>query len=267
MNKADILISEIDKDVAVDFIQRYHYSKILPRLTKHYLGYYYKGDLVGVATLGWGTQPLQTIKKLFPNSGYTTVSYYEIGKMCFRPDMNGTDSFGSMAISLLVSWCKKNTECAFLYTLADGIMGKVGYVYQASNFLYIGKFKTSVYMDATTKEKIHPRSAKSLCLENAEFSGKEKVFWLTHDFCEYKGIEKINGYMFRYIFPLNKQARKDALCITAGSYPKEDSLKFFKRIANGKFTEIEQPHFNMDVFEHNYQKYPQSNTEELQEVA
>ena len=31
------------------------------------------------------------------------------------------------------------------------------------------------------------------------FLGKEKVFWLTHDFMETKGIERYNGLMFRYI--------------------------------------------------------------------
>ena len=58
-------IKEIDKTLAINFIQERHYSKVLPRLTKHWLGCFYNGELVGVLTLGWGTQPLQTIKKLF----------------------------------------------------------------------------------------------------------------------------------------------------------------------------------------------------------
>ena len=168
-------IKEIDKDFAIKFVQTYHYSQIMPRLTKYWLGLFNGDVLCGVVTLGWGTQPLQTIKKLFPGQDFITSDYLEIGKMCFLPQFNNSN-FGSMALSLLVKWCKKNTNIRFLYTLADGIMGKCGYVYQASNFRYIGSFKTSVYMDTKTGEKIHPRSAKALCAENAEWEGKKKVF-------------------------------------------------------------------------------------------
>ena len=38
-------------------------------------------------------------------------------------------------------------------------------------------------------------------------------------------------------------------------YPKEDDLIFRKRVKKGKFDFIRQPDFNMDVFEHNFQKY------------
>lgn len=250
----DIYITEIDKEFATQFIQTFHYSQIMPRLTKFYLGIYNGNVLCGVVTLGWGTQPLQTIKKLFPGCDYVTSDYLEIGKMCFSPQFNNCN-FGSMALSKLVKWCKENTDIKFLYTLADGIMGKCGYVYQASNFRYIGNFKTSVYMDLKTGEKIHPRSAKKLCEENAEWEGKEKIYWLTDDFCKYKGIEKINGLMFRYIYPMDKESKK----ILDSNYkrmlnPKDKDLKFEKRISKGVFVEIEKPNFNMRVFNHNYQK-------------
>ena len=250
----NIDIKEIDKRFAPDFVQRFHYSQIMPRLTKFYLGIYNGNVLCGVVTLGWGTQPLQTIKKLFPNSDYVTNDYLEIGKMCFSPQFNN-GNFGSMALSALVKWCKENTNIKFLYTLADGIMGKCGYVYQASNFRYIGSFKTSVYMDVNTGEKIHPRSAKTLCIENAEWEGKKKVFWLTHDFCQYKGIDKINGLMFRYIYPMDKTARKEIeKTFPVLKHPKDGDLLFERRIAKGVFEEIRQPEFNMNVFNHNYQK-------------
>lgn len=252
------LISKIEKNEAVSFIHLYHYSKILPRLTKHYLGVYTEAGLVGVITLGWGTQPLQTIKKIFPLHDVVTIDYLEIGKMCFSPRLNNNGYSGSQIMAELVRWVKKNTDCLFLYTMADGIMGKCGFVYQASNFYYIGKFKTSVYMDIKSHEKIHPRSAKMLLQENAEYQGVEKLHWLTHDFCEYKGVDKINGYMFRYIYPLNKRARK--LLVSYPKYsglqnPKEDDLIFERRIQKGKFERIPQPQFNMNVFNHNYQKY------------
>lgn len=247
----------IKKQPAETFIKRYHYSQILPRLTKYYLGLYEDEKLVGVVTLGWGTQPKQTIKKLFPD--YDTEDYLEIGKMCFLPEKNGNKNFGSQAMAAIIKWMKQNLEVSFLYTLADGIMGKCGYVYQASNFQYIGSFKTPVYMDRNTKEKIHPRSARKLCEENARFSGREKIFWLTRDFCEYKGIDKIEGLMFRYIYPLNKKARKAMKVYPALANPKEEDLLFWRRTETGKEL-IEKPDFNMKVFQHNFQKPESSNT-------
>lgn len=38
------------------------------------------------------------------------------------------------------------------------------------------------------------------------WTGREK-HWLSQAFCEYKGIEKINGRMFRYLYPLTKEAK------------------------------------------------------------
>jgi hypothetical protein len=48
----DLKIKEIDKNIAIPFVQKYHYSKILPRLTKKYLGFFENEEIVGVVTLG-----------------------------------------------------------------------------------------------------------------------------------------------------------------------------------------------------------------------
>ena len=86
--KYDFTINEISRSYATDFIQSLHYSKIMPKLTKHFLGCYLKNELVGVLTLGWGTQPKATIAKLF--DGLDTKDYYEIGKMCMKEEMPKT---------------------------------------------------------------------------------------------------------------------------------------------------------------------------------
>ena len=252
-----MVIIELKKGDAVPFIHMYHYSKILPRLTKYYLGVVDNNELIGVITLGWGTQPLQTIRKIFNKHDLTSDDYLEIGKMCFAPEINKSN-YGSRIVSLLVKWLKKETDIMFLYTLADGIMGKCGYVYQASNFRYIGNFSTSVYYDRKSGEKIHPRSSKQLCIENAQWEGKKKVFWLTHDFCEHKEIDRIHGLMFRYIYPLNKTAKKILKSYPEymnNKNPKDSDLVFQKRVSKGKYVEIEKPDFNMDIFKHNFQKW------------
>ena len=68
-----------------------------------------------------------------------------------------------------------------------------------------------------------------------------------------RGIKKIEGYMFRYIFPLNKKAQKllkKSNMEWTRKYPKDHNLKWFDKTSRPKF-EIEQPHFTYDSVLHN----------------
>ena len=251
--KFDFVIKEISRAHATDFVQSLHYSKVMPKLTKHFLGCYLENELVGVLTLGWGTQPKATIAKLF--NGLESKDYYEIGKMALLDEMPRNTE--TQFLSAIIKWIKQNIpELKYLYTLADGIQGKCGYVYQAANFYYGGSYTTMVYR-SKQGEKIHPRTASELCKENAKMLGKDKVFWLTADFLKFKEIDKIQGLMFRYIYPLNKKAKKYLKESTVDwnkNYPKEKDLIYKKLIEKGKYVEIEQPTFNKDNYHYNTQK-------------
>ena len=259
--KYEFKINEISRSYSTDFVQSLHYSKIMPKLTKHFLGCYLKNELVGVLTLGWGTQPKATIAKLF--DGLDTKDYYEIGKMCMKEEMPRNSE--SQMISAVVKWMKENTpEKQFLYTWADGIMGKPGYVYQAANFLYGGFIWTQIYI-SDKGEKIHPRSSRRLCDENVQFKldrepdffvGKkgERIYWLTQDFLDHKGITKIQGKQFRYILPLNKKARKLLKKSNVEwnlNYPKDSDLIWNKSTANGKKQLSGMPYIDGDMTEYN----------------
>ena len=109
-----------------------------------------------------------------------------------------------------------------------------------------------------TGEKIHPWSAGQLLKENAALEGVQKKCWLSHEFCAAKGIEKINGRMFRYIYPLQKQARKilDSYPQYQGlHYPKEKDLFFARQTGERQYIQIAQPTFNRDVCQYNPQSY------------
>ena len=239
-------IKKINKYDAAELVQKYHYSKVFPRITKYYLGYYVEEKLCGVVTLGFGTQPLGTINKLFP--GFTTKDYYEIGKMCLIDDLLRNSE--TQVLSAVIKWIKINCpEKQYLYTLADGIVGKIGYVYQAANFLSGRFFWTDVYI-SKEGEKIHPRTAKELCKENARFCGKEKIFWLTRDFIKTKGITRIRGKMFRYIMPLSKKAKKllDKSTISwTINYPKKDDLEWKIQTDDGYITTKEMPKMDLSI--------------------
>ena len=245
--KYDFNIEELDAKTAVEFIQARHYSKVMPRLTKHYLGIYNGKDLAGVLTLGWGTQPYNTIHKLFPT--LESRDYYEIGKMYM--DESYPRNSETQMLAKVRKWMQDNLpEKQFLFTWADGIVGKVGYVYQAFNFLYGGYIWTDIYI-GPDGEKIHPRSTRQLLRENEEWEGKDKLFWLTHDFTEHKGIKRVKGKQFRYILPLNKKAGKLLKESTVNwnqPYPKEDCLKWKIRTGYKQYEDLKgMPSFDLGV--------------------
>jgi len=281
-------IREVSKFEATELVQANHYSPVMPKLTKHWLGVFKGEELVGVVTLGWGTRPLHTIQKII-NPEMESKHYLEIGKMCML-DSEPKNSETQM-ISQLVRWIKKNCpDVLFLYTLADGIMGKCGYVYQAANFYYGGEYWTDSYMSAKG-EKIHPRSTRILCKENwqwhydensegfrrefkenherkvevARLNGvkapKERVFWLTPEFMKHIGLRKIKGKMFRYIYPLNRTAKRilannsnTEWRIGAGVYPKESNgdLRWKEMIGRKKYEFLDGiPNWDLQTVEHN----------------
>jgi len=263
--KYNFLIRDLPKWKAMEFVQKYHYSPVFPSITKHFLGFYLEDELVGVLTLGWGTQPRQTINKMFPGLG--TESYFEIGKMCMDDDMPRNSE--SQMVSQTIKWLKKEyPEKLFLYTMADGIMGKVGYVYQASNAYFGEKYLTQVYM-MENGEKLHPRSTKGLLKENAIFEGKEKLFWMTRPFMKSKNIKFIEGYMFRYIWPLNKKAKKlmkRGSTMTWGlNYPKEKDLAWFDKTERPKI-QIDQPPFTFEDAKYNLKNINQTKEGSLEDL-
>lgn len=250
--KIDYKIFELDKRSATEFVEQTHYSPIMPKLTKHFLGFYVDRELKGILTLGYGVQPKNTIQKLFPS--LDTKDYYEIGKMSMSEDMPRNSE--SQMIAQTVRWLKKNEPGRiFLYTMADGIMGKCGYVYQAANFYYGGSYLTQVYM-MPNGEKLHPRSAKQMLIENAMYVGKDKLFWMTKDFMKKKGIKLIEGLMFRYVYPLNKAAKQmihtKSSCEWTKNYPKDVDLIWYDKTVNPKI-EIEKPNFTYQDMKYNPQ--------------
>ena len=204
-----MLLQIISKDKATEFVRKTHYSKVMPKLTKYFLGCFIddpnslfeNNKLVGVITLGWGTRPLHTIQKLFP--GYTSNDYYEIGKMCMSEEMPRNSE--SQLLSLTINWMKKNTpEKKYLFTWADGIVGNPGYVYQSANFLYGGYIWTEVYVTAKN-EKIHPRTMQGLGeKKEGQSYGSRPNFDARKDL----NLSRVWGKQFRFIYPLSKQSRK-----------------------------------------------------------
>lgn len=239
-SRSKFSIGPVSSAEAMSLIREYHYSVTMPRHTRYWLGLFCDGELWGVMTLGFGTQPLHTIRKVHPS--LCSDDYLEIGKMCVidAAPRNTESQF----LSLVIHWLRRNTDLKFLYTWADGIVGRPGYVYQAANFLYGGFIWTDIYI--TDKgEKIHPRATRPLLRENEAWSqSSRKLFWMTPDFLRHKGIRHVRGKQFRYVFPLQRAGHRllqDSPLAWTRNYPKHADLLWKEQVKRGKYRLCPQP--------------------------
>ena len=220
-----MIIKPVDWRVGTLFFQSRHYSAVVPRLTKHWLGAYVDEELKGILTLGWGTNPMGTIKKMF--SDLTTEDYYEIGKMCMDDSMLRNSE--SQLLSKTIQWIKDNTpKIKYLYTWADGIVGKPGYVYQSANFLYGGFIWSDVYV-TKTGEKVHFRTIqRKMKKEMNRYDTKYGPRPNDKKMGEL-GFSRVWGKQFRYIYPMNKTYRKNLKKSNMEwtlNYPKDKDLQW-----------------------------------------
>jgi len=232
-------VREISKFAAVTFVQKYHYSKVLPRINKVFLGGFDNNKLVAVMICGYGTRPLHTIRVMFPTLG--TKDYIELGKLCVADEMPRNTE--SMFISRCIKYLKSHyPQYKLIFSWADGIIGKSGFVYQGSNFYYGGYIITEMYIDSQGN-RVHPRSFQGISTTESTGRFNSRAYEVTTK----AGYTKYFGYQFRYLYPLcGKKEWKMLLQTTSfnwqrGNYPKDKDCKWWKQIEKGRRIECEMP--------------------------
>ena len=240
-------IREISKEDALGMIQKYHYSNTLPKINKYFLESFLKEELVGVVTLGWGTRPRHTIQRIFPS--LETKDYLEIGRMCMTEEMPRNSE--SQMLSQLVKWIRRNIpELKVLFTWADGMLGKVGYVYQASNFLYAGYSDGEMYMKDGVK--IHVRQMKSFLVPDGQRDERITVRPTAEQMRNYN-ILHFKGKQYRYLMFLCGKTEKmrlleECLIDLRLPRPKDDDLSWrVKDTETGKWVDSDKPPYVTDV--------------------
>jgi hypothetical protein len=224
------------------FVQVYHYSKIMPKLNTVCYGGFRDGELVAAISFGWGTKPLHTIRKRFPS--LTTEDYFEIGKLCLKDEEsdNSESYFMSAAFKILQ---RQFPKLKIIFTWADGIWGRVGYIYQASNLLYGDTIWTDRY-----------QTEKGECLHPRQLRPRLKAFFLQtprpnpRELAEL-GWKHFKGKQFSYIKFLCDEVEERRLRAespftwtkTRARYPKPADLAWKQFVERGKWIPCEQPIF------------------------
>jgi len=234
-------ISAIHVAEARRFVAAHHYNKVMPRLTKLCVGGYSHGELVAVATFGYGVRPVHTLRGLFPS--LSVPEYLEIGRLCVddRMPRNTESHFMSLAFRMV-----KRTfpHVKVIYSWADGIVGKPGYVYQASNFYYGGFIWTEMYL-SDTGTRVHPRTMQGISTGGRNGKHKTRDFATTTSM----GFRKYWGLQFRYALPIcHKQEWKRIVAESPvewrrDHYPKDVDCRWQIQVALGCREECAKPPF------------------------
>lgn len=218
-------IKEVDKSRAIRLLMNNHYRKTIPVLNKVFLGGFINDELKAVMTLGWGTRPKETIEKIFID--VKVNEYWEIGRMAL--DNSLPKNSETQFIGQCIKYIRKNYPLIkVLFTWADGMLGKTGIIYQASNFYYAGFIWTDIYFDMNG-EAIHPRTTNKI-------GGRKSM--TTDKYFHYQGKQ------FKYVYFINRKEGKSLLKESkvdlSKEYPTIEDISWKVNI-NGKYVPTKEP--------------------------
>ena len=133
-------VDRINSSKANKFTEAYHYSGTGFKKAQYNLGIFKKENNLLVGVLQWGTSYAVDIKlNRYVKEPLARENYLELNRFCMA-DSEGKNS-ESQAISLGIKWIKQNLpDIKLLVSYAGRKEGNYGYIYQATNWEYLGYF-------------------------------------------------------------------------------------------------------------------------------
>jgi len=206
MSAKEIIVKPIPKSKADAIVKKHHYSGKVVQNSQLCFGVWYKGILMGAMQFGPPTDKRRMLP-LVKDSSWNSMM--ELNRMAFGEHLPKFSE--SRAISLAFKWIKKNApHIKWVISFADGTQCGHGTIYQAANFKLtsIKKNTTIILLPngvKTTDVSINTGSDKY---------GREKKklgFTSTKKYLDevHKGWKPLTGYMYRYIYFLDKQAEQN----------------------------------------------------------
>jgi hypothetical protein len=214
-----IVLKEIEPKLANKIICENHYSGTVAQGVQFHIGIFYENKLHGVAQFGYGIRPKDTckwVKDTNPNE------YLELNRLWIDDELGMNSE--SKTISLCLKYVKqRKPELKWIISFADGMMGKVGTIYQATNFIYTGFRKDGGIWMTKDGERLH---SVSLWHKHGTISRSvlEGIYG--------KPLYKVFGGQHRYFYFYDKKYIKN-LITPVQPYPKASELKSHLNIKVG----------------------------------
>ena len=207
----EIELKVIPAKIANDFVKKHHYSgKVVNNSFLHF-GAFLDKRLNGVMSFGHSLDKAKT-QKLVKNTGWN--EFCELNRMAFDDYLPRNSE--SYCIGKALRLLKKNApHLKWVIRFADGGSCGDGTIYRASNFVLTQIKKNSTMWINDKGDKV----------QNMSFA--------TNPALNKKDFKRLDGYMLRYVYFLDKKCIKDLTCeIIPFSKIKEMGAGMYKGVKN-----------------------------------
>lgn len=191
-------VEEISAKLGREIVKQYHYSKKVVPNSKLHLGIFScdSNKLVGCLQYGPPMNPKSTPGKIL--EGSTASDMFELNRMVLDDEQPKNSE--SQAISLCNKWLRKNRpDIKYLLSFSDGKEGNVGYIYQATNWIYLG-FRTSDSFYLLDDVFYHAVQIWHLYKEKHPDRDVKTTHEILYD--NFNNVSKVKAKQFTYVFPL-----------------------------------------------------------------
>jgi len=154
-NLKELIIKELDFKITKAFIIKNHYSHTISSSVKASIGFYYHNELVTAIVYGHPIGINVGTWLQVPEGSYAElIRVFSIDSL-----PKNTESY---CLARSFEFLKKNKpELKYLISYADPTHGHVGYIYQATNWKYVGKQRGMDRIFTIDGKSVHRRTANA----------------------------------------------------------------------------------------------------------
>lgn len=195
---ADRCVVRISYDDTKPFLLGIHYARRMPSIS-YAFGMFEGGCLVGVVTYGVPASHSLCVGLAGAKNQYNVL---ELNRLCFMPEYNG-DNRASYLVAHSLKMLPNKT---FIVSYADTAWTHIGYVYQATNWLYTGM--TTARTDILSNSG-HSRHYNKGETRRVPRSAKHRYVYLVGDKRTRREMRKELKYKVYDKYPKGNEVRYD----------------------------------------------------------
>ena len=185
----EIELKVIPRKIANDFVRKHHYSGKVVNNSYLHFGAFLDKKLHGVMSFGHSLDKAKT-QKLVKNTGWN--EFCELNRMAFDDYLPRNSE--SYCLGKALRLIKKNApHIKWVISFADGCSCGDGTIYRASNFVLTQIKKNSTIYINDEGDKVCNITFRTTSLNK-------------------QGFKLLEGYMFRYIYFIDKKCMQDLTC-------------------------------------------------------
>lgn len=199
----------IKNEETYPWLLKKHYAKRIPQIM-HAFGLYDDASLVGVVTYGIPTSPSLCMGICGKEHAEIVL---ELNRVCLQ------DNFRNQASFLVANSIKLLPKPSIVVSYADTSQGHVGYVYQATNFLYTGLSANRVDWAIKGLEHKHSKTlSDGMTLESMKEKYKDDFYYVERS--------RKHRYIYFHGSKTDKKVLLSKLKYEVLPYPKGDTKRY-----------------------------------------